>query len=166
MSTEEFISKSKEIHDNIYDYSLANYKNMKSKIKIICLIHGIFNQTAVHHLLGCGCPICNSSKGENEIRKYLKKYNIIFKEQKKFENCKNKKELPFDFYLLDYNICIEYDGKQHFEPVQYFGGDKNFIIIQKHDKIKTNFCANNNITLIRIPYTENNIENIIKTINN
>ena len=127
MSTEEFIEKSKKIHDNKYDYNSVIYKNNNTVINIICSIHGIFNQKAKYHLLGCGCPKCNSSKGENEIRKYLNKYNINFKEQEKFENCKNEKELPFDFYLPEYNICIEYDGKQHFQSIKYFGGETQFM---------------------------------------
>ena len=162
-TTEEFIIKAKNIHNNKYCYNLLDYKNNKTKIKIICSKHGIFEQNPSHHLFGCGCPKCNSSKGENEIRKYLEKYNFIFKEQKRFDKCKNKKTLPFDFYLIEYNICIEYDGLHHYEPIR---GEKSLEIVKLHDKIKTKFCTDNNITLIRIPYTENNIENIIKTINN
>jgi Zn finger protein HypA/HybF involved in hydrogenase expression len=162
-STEDFINKAKIVHSDRYDYSLTIFKNNKTKIKIICPKHGEFEQRPEHHLLGCNCPKCNSSKGEIEIRKYLKIYDIKFIEQKRFNECRNKKPLPFDFYLPNYNICIEYDGIQHYIPIR---GDKFLQIVIKHDNIKNEFCKNKNIELIRIPYTENNIESIIKTIKN
>ena len=62
--------------------------------------------------------------------------------------------LKFDFYLPDYNCCIEYDGKQHFEPIDYFGGKNGFIKTQERDDIKNQYCKNNDIKLIRIPYTD------------
>jgi very-short-patch-repair endonuclease len=72
------------------------------------------------------------------------------------------KKLKFDFYLPNYNLCIEYDGRQHFEPIDFFGGEKNFEIIKKRDKIKNEYCLNNNIHLIRIPYNEyKNINSIL-----
>ena len=78
------------------------------------------------------------------------------------------KTLPFDFYIPDLNICIEYDGEQHFEPVDFGGkgkeyAEKRFKAQQKRDNIKTEYCKNNNIKLIRIPYWEfDNVENILK----
>lgn len=111
-----------------------------------------------------GCPECNnhSSKGEDKIRKYLKSTNIDFIEQYKFKNCKNVNPLPFDFYVPSLNLTIEYDGEQHYKPVDFFGGEEGFLYRQQNDKIKTQYCKDNNIKLIRIPYTEfNNIENIL-----
>ena len=63
--------------------------------------------------------------------------------------------LPFDFYLPNQNICIEYDGEQHFKPIEKFGGQENLKNVQNRDKIKTEFCEKQGITLIRIPYTLN-----------
>ena len=81
----------------------------------------------------------------------------------RFDNCKYKYRLPFDFYLTEYNICIEYDGKQYYEPVEYFGGEKAFKETKKRDATKNNYCQNNDIKLIRIPYWEfDNIENILE----
>ena len=60
--------------------------------------------------------------------------------------------MPFDFYLPDYNICIEYDGEEHFQPVEFFGGEEKFQRRIENDEIKNNYCKNNNIKLIRIPY--------------
>ena len=101
--------------------------------------------------ISCGCS--KISHGEYYIMSILKENNITFIQQYKFNDCKNKLPLPFDFYLPDYNICIEYDGEQHFKPVDYFGGEDDFVKRKINDKIKTQYCFKNNIYLIRIPYT-------------
>lgn len=90
-TTDEFIEKAKSIHGNKYDYSLVEYKTNKTKVKIICPIHGVFEQTPSTHFKGCGCPLCNSSKLENKIKFILKQNNITFEEQKTFEWLKDKK---------------------------------------------------------------------------
>lgn len=115
------------------------------------------------HTMSCGC--LNKSKGEIYIEKLLKENNISFVPQKRFEDCKNKRTLPFDFYLPNNNICIEYDGSQHFYPVEYWGGKKRFDDTKTNDKIKNQYCKDNNINLIRIPYTMNK-DDIYKTIIN
>ena len=70
------------------------------------------------------------------INKLLISYNIKFETQKKFKNCKNKLPLPFDFYLPDYNILIEFDGKQHFESIEIFGGKIEFEKLKINDDKK------------------------------
>ena len=72
-TTDEFIEKAKAVHGQRYDYSKSVYKDAFSKITISCLIHGEFLQMAYLHKSGCGCSSCNSSKGENTIRKFLTK---------------------------------------------------------------------------------------------
>ena len=151
----DFILECNLIHNNKYDYSLVNYINNKTKIKIICPEHGVFEQRPDDHTRGIGCPICNESTGEKEIRNLLNNNNIDFDKEKTFKNCKYKRQLPFDFYLPDYNTCIEFDGIQHFKSINFFGGKKEFKNQQKKDKIKNQFCKNNNINLIRIKYTDN-----------
>lgn len=153
-NTIEFITKAKLVHDDKYDYSLVNYTNKKTKVKIICPEHGIFEQQPTYHLRPCGCPICNESKGEALITNQLKKHNISFIKQKTFSDCKIKNMLPFDFYLTDYNICIEYDGEQHFKSIPVFGGDVRFKKQQITDSVKNKYCFNNNMPLIRIKYTD------------
>jgi very-short-patch-repair endonuclease len=157
-STENFLIDAKKIHKNLYDYSLVEYKNAKQNIKIICKIHGIFEQTPNKHLQGQGCPICKVSRGEKEIRQILNNNNIKYKRQQVFDDCKNIRKLQFDFYLPEYNTCIEYDGEQHYKSIEYFGGVKSFKLRQKRDMIKNDYCKNNNIKLLRIKYDEN-IEN-------
>ena len=103
------------------------------------------------------------------IKDYLYNHNIEFIPQKKFSNCKDIKELPFDFYLPFYNMAIEYDGEQHFFPVDFNGlgndyANKQFNKTTLHDRIKNEYCLKNNITLIRIPYYE--IKNINNILNN
>ena len=94
---------------------------------------------------------------------YLEINNINFTKEKRFSNCRHKRTLPFDFHLPDYNICIEFDGKQHFDSIKRCGGKKGLKIRQKRDKIKDKCCKDMGIILIRIPYTEfNNIEKILK----
>jgi very-short-patch-repair endonuclease len=159
-TNDEFIEKSNQIHNNKYDYSLTNYKRNQTKIKIICPIHGEFYQKPYSHLQGFGCENCKTSRGEKEIRDFLMSKNIKFKQNKRFNKCKDKKTLPFDFYLSQDKICIEYDGIQHFEPVEYWGGQSALETQQLRDQIKTNYCLQNNITLIRIKYNENILEKL------
>lgn len=154
---EEFIKKAREIHGDKYDYSKVIYRNNRTPVTIVCKKHNaFFNQTPTRHLLGSGCPLCKPiSKGEEEIKKLLIKKNVAFEQQKTFEKCKDKLLLPFDFYLPKYNLCVEYQGKQHYETVEFFGGEKEFEIRQKHDKIKRNFCKKNKIVLLEIKYSDN-----------
>ena len=124
--TAYYINQAKIIHGELYDYTNVNYKNTNYKIEIICKIHGIFKQSAKKHLNGQGCPICKNSKGELAISKILKLNNILYIPQYTFKDCKNILPLPFDFYLPNNNICIEYNGKQHYEINNFFGGEESF----------------------------------------
>jgi len=116
---------------------------------------------------GNGCPRCNQSKGEKKLDVTLSEKNITHISQYKFDDCKYKTTLPFDTFLPNYNTCVEYQGKQHYEPVNFAGkGEewalKQFELIKIKDKIKKDYCKNNNINLIEIPYWEfNNIEEIL-----
>lgn len=159
-NTEDFIKKSKEIHKDKYDYSLVEYNHCQEKVKIVCSIHGIFEQQPNAHLNNHGCPKCCESKGESKIREFLIKNSIKFINQKRFDDCKDKNTLPFDYYLPELNICIEFDGAQHFIPVDYWGGEDRLLDTQKKDNIKTQYCKNNNIILLRIRYDEDIIEKL------
>jgi len=165
-SIQKFIEESNNIHNKKYNYSLVCYKNNNTKVKIICPEHGVFLQSPKCHIhRKQGCPHCKKSIGENIIEKTLIDNNIYFIKQKIFDKCVDKRKLPFDFYLPDYNTCIEYDGIQHFEVIEYWGGEDYYEYIKKHDNIKNNFCKNNNIKLLRIKYTRNlNSDNILKNI--
>ena len=162
ISEEEFIEKAKNRHGDKYDYSKTKYTNSRSKVIITCKKHGDFSQKAESHIRvnGRGCPNCQTSNGENIVEEYLNKFNFVYEKQKCFDECKNILCLPFDFYLSDNNICVEYDGLQHFEPVERFGGIKNYNLRKKLDKIKNEYCKNNNIHLIRISYKEDVVEKL------
>ena len=162
-NTEIFIKKALKIHGNKYDYSKVDYIKDTIDVKIICDVHGEFLQKPKNHLQKNGCPKCSESHGEKIIRTWLESKNIKYTYQKRFDECKNKYPLPFDFYLPDYNLCIEYDGQQHFEESSYFGKD-SFIKTKKHDKLKNAFCKEFNISLLRIKYDENILEILNKNI--
>ena len=159
MSNDEFIEKCKEKHNNFYNYDLTNFQGRKNLIVVNCPHHGTFSQVASDHLYGgCGCQKCNRSKAEIKIESILQKLNIKYKTQYKFDDCKNKNRLPFDFYLPDTNCCIEYDGEFHFLDL----GFNDLERVKINDDIKSNFCNANCIKLIRIDYTQfDEIENII-----
>jgi hypothetical protein len=152
--TLEFIQKAKLVHGDKFDYSLVDYLGFDKKVVVICPIHSEFKQTPQNHLKGQNCPFCKESKGENKIRDLLNKYSIKFIAQHKFDDCKNKNVLPFDFYLPDYNTCIEFNGIQHYKAIEYFGGEKRFKEQNKTDIIKKEYCKNNKIKLIIIKYNE------------
>jgi very-short-patch-repair endonuclease len=154
VNTEQIKIIFNEIHDNEFDYSLVEYKGDKIKVKIICPKHGVFEQTPSYHKIGSGCPICNESSGEKNIRKFLKFHKINFKPQKKFYDCRDIHNLIYDFYLPDKNICIEYNGEQHYNVNVFFGGIKRLKDQQKKDKIKEEYCKNNGIKLIKIKYDD------------
>ena len=159
----QFIEESNRIHDFLFDYTKTIYKTDREKVKITCKLHGDFTQLPNSHLRGRGCPSCSESKGEKSIAKFLNKFKINFDRQKKFKDCKNIHELPFDFYIPSLRMIIEFDGKQHYEPMDFFGGEKAFERLKLNDKIKNDYCEDNYINLIRIKYTNiENIENILK----
>jgi len=159
LSNSEFIKRSNKIHNGKYDYSLVQYENNRTKVKIICPEHGTFKQIPTNHLRGKGCNKCKiNSIGEETIKNILKDKNINFIHQKTFDDCKNKLKLPFDFYIYDLNMCIEYDGRQHFNiNTKFYSED-----IKINDNIKNKYCKLNNIKLLRIKFDENIKEKLIQ----
>ena len=147
-TNEWFIEKARAIHGDKYDYSKVEYYNIDTPVCIICPIHGEFWQTPYHHLRRKqGCPICKQSHMENDISNFLNKNNIRFIPQ-----CDNKtfewlKRQSLDFYLPDYNVAIECQGEQHFQPVEHFGGEKKLETMRKLDIKKYKLCEEHNIKL-------------------
>lgn len=171
-STSEFIKNSKEKHGNRYDYSLVSYIKGDVPVKIVCLKHGIFLKTPYAHLGGIGCPKCTKSRGELAVEVYLTNKKIKFITNKRFKDCRNKKELPFDFYLVDFNACIEFDGEQHYKEGWFSTKDPYKLSrTKKNDKIKNKYCIQKGIPLKRIPYTKIKkipeiVSNFIKNLKN
>jgi len=157
-----------KVHGNKFDYSKVVYINNKTKVCIICTEHGEFWQTPNCHLNGQGCPTCRQSKGEKEIERWLKERNINFIPQYRFKDCRNKRPLPFDFYLPELNTCIEYDGELHFQRLRIKDKEKAKRKLEQtkiYDRIKNKFCLTNKIYLIRISYKENIIEKLNNYLN-
>lgn len=135
-------------------------------LKLKCECGEIFT-TEQHGLttnLRSRCPKCTGKMShiEYKVEQWLKENNIDFEKQKRFNGCKGKKKLlPFDFYIPSVNMCIEVDGQQHFKGCHtLFDVDKT----AETDNIKTNYCKNNNIKLLRIPYYQFDKDNTYKTI--
>lgn len=121
--------------------------------KCQCDCRNLVNVMAQHlqskNTLSCGCV--KSSIGEENIATVLSQNNIVFKREYKISDLG---QLRYDFYLPDYHRLIEFDGEQHFKPIDYFGGLEHFQYVQKNDLIKNNYAAQHNISLVRIPYWE------------
>ena len=134
---------------------IGYYVNAKSLTEIRCNICNHTWKTKPNWLLTnrSGCPYCNSPKGETIISKILDTFNISYESQKTFDDLKDKDCLSYDFYVPGQNILIEYQGLQHYQPVDYFGGEAKFKLQQKHDKMKADYAKDYNYNLIVIPYT-------------
>lgn len=149
----QYVQEVENINNNID--VIGAYINSLTPILHRCKIDGCEWLARPSSILdGQGCPSCCNSHGENVISRYLEERRIKFIPQYTFDDCRNKRKLPFDFYLLDYNICIEYDGIQHFQPIAIFGGEAAFEKQKVNDAIKDEYCKVNNINLIRIDYQQ------------
>lgn len=164
------------------DYECINFTQKGKRSKCIFLYKGDFINDNVDRRFECSLedfiksgvehPFLNMSFGERTVFSFLKDNGFNFKTQYKFLGCyyKNKNvPLRFDFYLPDYNICIEYNGEQHYKPIERFGGTNGFKEQQIRDNIKRQYCKDNGIKLIEIAYDENlkiSMDNILKVVNN
>lgn len=166
LTTEEFKEKVFKLVKDEYEV-LDEYINSRTKIKFKHNECGhIFKTVPNSFIQGSRCPSCMSSKGERAIINFLDKYKVNYKHDVPYGECSYKQNLRFDFLIFDKDgnlkIICEFDGIQHFKPVDAFGGEIEFKEIQKRDNIKNDFCKENNIHLIRIPYWEfNNIYKIL-----
>lgn len=178
-NTEDFIKKAKQVHHNKYDYSMVEYKNNYTKICIICPEHGEFFQKPNDHLKSHGCPECGKIFGisEKKVLEALKEEykNVVYQYRPQWLHNKTSSQ-SIDFFLPDYNIGIEYQGRQHFYTNKRFGGKVEFQLTQERDKLKFHKCTNNNVKLFYISFEKkipNNyhatihttIENLISAIN-
>lgn len=157
---EDWIKAATELHNNKYDYSKVEYVNVSTKVCIICPKHGEFWQKPSSHMQGCGCPVCNESILERKIITFLNNENIKY-DYKYYPEWLEGLEL--DFYLPEYNIAIECQGLQHFEPIDFFGGVDRFIKQLKNDKKKLIKCEENGIKLLYYSNLKKN--NIITDLN-
>ena len=145
-----------------YEIISEEYVNARTPLELKCPQGHLCYITFWDFKKGSRCNVCeNKYKGERRIAKYLDDNNINYITQKTFKDCKDISYLKYDFYIPSLNICIEYDGEQHYQ-VGFGKGEEGLADRKRKDKIKTNYCVNNNINLLRIPYWDfENIEEII-----
>ena len=142
---------------------LDTYTNAEVKIRLRHNKCGnVYKSRPRTFLEGYRCPYCNSPKGETIITKLLDAFNIDYDYQKTFPDLKDKSCLSYDFFIPDQNILIEYQGIQHYQPVDHFGGDDRYIVQQKHDQMKLDYAKEHGYNLITVPYTEDTFSKIKK----
>lgn len=151
MNTENFIERAQAVHGGTYNYAKVVYINAYKKVCIICPKHGEFWQSPHHHLNGHGCPVCNESHLENDIRLMLQNLNITFIQSYRAQWLGRQ---HLDFFLPDLNIGIECQGEQHFHEVFYRSSkwtkekrENNFRKIKELDKLKKDKCEEHGVSL-------------------
>ena len=167
VTEKEFIERLERVNNRI-EYQ-GGFNGMLKKIPFKCKACGYEWESTPSAIVNQykGCPRCMSSHGEIRVINYLESRKVDYKRQYSFNDCVNVRKLRFDFYIPSINTAIEYDGEGHYFPVTFGGIDKekakvNFESAKQRDNIKDQYCKDNNIKLIRIPYTEfDKIEGIL-----
>lgn len=142
------------------------YKTTDTPIYHMCGKCGHKWKVSPHNLLsgrGTCCPKCNMSKGEVAIDVFLTNNNIKYEFNRPvFEWLIFEKKMKPDFWLPDYNLVIEYNGEQHYMPIEQFGGEDGFKVTQLRDELKRKQLNEHGVDLLEIPYWEyNNISKIL-----
>ena len=155
-SSNEFIKKAKNIHHDRYNYDDVCYVKSNTHVIIKCTDHGEFMQSPANHLKGQGCPHCRY-KTEFMVYKFLKDtfVNETIKKPFSQEWCKLQRCLPYDICMMNKNIIIEVDGKQHFQQVINWTCPS---ITQQRDKFKEACAKQNGYHIIRV-YQEDVFQN-------
>jgi hypothetical protein len=149
------------IHENFgyrYDTKYIKYIDKDTDVELLCPIHGIFYSKPSHLLNGYGsCPLCNISRGEMRIMVALDNLGIKYQKEKTFDWLIHDIKMRLDFYIIKYNIAIEYQGRQHFEIVNFGNVCTNEIDLSnciRRDKIKKELCESHGIRLFYINYND------------
>ncbi len=158
--------KSGLLDKNILLVEGQTYGNNRKYLQVECVKCG-YRWERIYHSAS-GCPKCNFSKGEARIDLFLNSIGIFFEAQKMFEDCRgDRRPLPFDFYLPEHNLIIEYQGEQHYFPVDFAGNgfdwaNNSHKKLLERDNIKKRYCKKKGILLLTISYKEfNKIEEIL-----
>ena len=147
-SVENFLTIAQEVHKGKYDYSLVEYVDRRTPVKILCPKHGPFMQTPKSHIRGAGCPLCNNSYLEETVSRMLTQNHIPFIAQKTFEWLTYNGTLHIDFFLYEHNIAIECQGLQHFKPVEFWGGKEGLANTKKRDSVKKQLLERRGIKML------------------
>ena len=164
-STDTFITELRSISPNIE--IIGEYVQSKEKVECLCKDCGNIWFAMPNNLLkGNNCPVCSvkKSKSEKKIQEILDKQGIVYESQKKYDDLfgVGNKLLSYDFYIPRYNILIEAQGQQHENPIEIFGGEKQFKIQQEHDRRKREYAEKNGYKLLEIWYYDyDRIEEIL-----
>lgn len=140
--------------------TVLQYKDFNTPVLVKCNKCGYEWSTSCNSLMsGRQCPRRHKSYFSIMVSKILDKWGYNYSIEYTFPECKDRLTLPFDFYLMDFNILIEADGEGHYIPIRFGSISKEkaqegLEKTQMHDMIKTEYCRNNGIHLIRIPYWE------------
>lgn len=151
LTNEEFIQRAQLLHGDSYGYDRVVYEGIFEDVEIFCSkCRRYFWQEAHVHMMGSGCSFCKQSKGELAVCRYLDDMGFNYIRQQRFPDCRHKRTLPFDFYIPDYNLLIEFDGIQHDKPVEIFGGEEALAHQQMMDAIKNEYAKDTNRRLLRL----------------
>lgn len=154
-----FIKQAQKVHGDDCGYDKVEYVGCHDRVKIFCHKCGeYFYQRPFAHLFGYGCPRCRESQGERKVEQWLKSHNIKYLRQYPISSqlqLFSRNHFKIDFYLIDYNTFIEFNGSQHYCKNEFFHKtEEDFIIQQDRDRRLREYCKQNDITLIEIPYTK------------
>lgn len=155
-----FVTKARKVHGHKYSYP-QQYQTAVIPITILCKKHGGFRQIPNSHLAGNGCPACRESSGERGVAQALDALKIAYARQKGFASLRDIKPLRFDFFLPDQKTFVEFDGIQHFQSIEHWGGEESHTQTLRRDRIKARWAKRHGYRLIRIPYTESDVKGFL-----
>lgn len=144
---------------NMIVVDIPNEITARSVLTVACA-HGHKYKAKWYQIFQGGgwCPDCKASSGEQLVSLILDKYQIDYIQEYRVLTTGTKNPQFFDFFLPDYNIAIEYNGEQHYSPVNYFGGDKVFDYLQSLDRAKRNYCKKHKIVFVELAHTLSDTE--------
>lgn len=163
VSKQEFVEQCQKLYGDKYIINANNYRNLSSEIEVECQKHGKFYIKAglLYHAI-CGCKQCSESIGEKEVNSILEALKLPFQREYTIKTSKQNFRVDFYLELQNQKYIIEYNGKQHYVPIKYFGGERQFQKQLSRDIYLREYCEKNNINLLEIKYTETNLEMLIK----
>lgn len=170
------ISNTKDLIDRLecifknknYSYEHTIYVDLNTQVAIECPVHGVFFETPYNLITNqIGCPKCykNKSSGEIAVKNILDEYQIPYEMEKTMPYLKYKENLRFDFWIPDLKTAIEFNGAQHYMPIDFFGGEKKFKEQKIRDSIKDEFCKFYGFNLLNIKYSDNVLDKLKPLLN-
>ena len=161
LTTAQFIQKAKEVHGDRYDYSKTKWVKATVPVVITCKEHGDFmlGHPHGHVSQGRGCPLCcaNRTRTEGQFRETLEEYFSKFGDYKFpsifpkwLRNPNSGHVLQLDGYCEELQLAFEFQGRQHYEPIDFYGGELNLIKVRRRDDFKKTICAREGVTLLCI----------------